>query len=207
MTPALAQVVHPILLYGLELFRRLQRGENPSIEEEQARLVGMLAEQPVPEFNADRQGGFLGVRYALVCWLDELFILESPWASLWNENKLEARLFGTNERAFRFWEQAQLAASRPTPDALEVFFLAVLLGFSGDRAEEPALLNGWIASTRLQLQQKRETVWAAPPGLEPQTFVPLLRGRASLRTALMVSLLVILALIPAAVLLMLRQGG
>ena len=207
MIPALAQVVQPVLLHGLDLFRRLERGEEPSLDEEQAILVGLLNDQPVPDFTVDREGRFLGVRYALVCWLDELFILESPWSSQWNENKLEARLFGTNDRAFRFWEQAELAASRPTPDALEVFFLTVLLGFSGDRVDEPALLSGWIAATRLQLKQKRENVWMSPPGLEPETYVPRLVGRSALRRALMVSLLVLLALIPAAVLLMLRQGG
>jgi type VI secretion system protein ImpK len=207
MNSTLAQVVHPVLLHGLELFRRLQRGEEPILEEEQAILLGLLSDQPVADFTADRDGRFFGVRYALVCWLDELFILESPWSSKWNENKLEARLFGTNDRAFRFWEQAELAATRPTPDALEVFFLTVLLGFSGDRVDDPILLSSWIAATRLQLRQKRESVWAAPPGLEPETFVPRLVGRSALRTALMVSLLVLLALIPAAVLLMLRQGG
>src|SRR5947209_13972033 len=80
---------------------------------------------------------FLGVRYALACWLDELLILNSPWSAAWNERKLEAALYGTNDRAWKFWEQAELAAARPTTDALEGFFLCVVLGFRGELGLEP----------------------------------------------------------------------
>jgi type VI secretion system protein ImpK len=206
MNQQLFQIVHPVFRQGLQLYSRLRRGEEPVLEEEQAILMGLLAEQPVPDFLPDPDGRFLGIRYVLVCWVDELFILESPWASRWAENKLEARLYGSNERAFRFWEQADLAVNRPTTDALETCFICVLLGFSGERGEDPALLHAWLSSTRLQLRQKRETSWVPPPGLEPETFVPLLEGRRSLHTALLVGVLVFLALIPAVALLMVRQG-
>src|SRR5689334_6579748 len=126
MQAALANVVHPVVGRGLGLFGRLQRGESPNLEDEQAALLGLLAAEGVPDFGPDRDGAFLGVRYALACWLDELFILDSPWAGQWNENKMEARLYGSNDRAYRFWEQAQYAAARPTTDALEVFFICVL---------------------------------------------------------------------------------
>ena len=42
-------------------------------------------------------------------WLDELFILYSSWESAWNERKLEGSLYGSNDRAWRFWEQARIA--------------------------------------------------------------------------------------------------
>src|SRR5437870_400720 len=41
---------------------------------------------------------FLGIRYALACWLDEIFIADSPWKDQWNDNKVETTLFGMNER-------------------------------------------------------------------------------------------------------------
>ena len=38
------------------------------------------------------QVGFLGVRYALACWLDDIFILDSVWREQWNANKMEYAL-------------------------------------------------------------------------------------------------------------------
>src|SRR5205807_5159764 len=74
---------------------------------------------------------FLGVRYALACWLDEFFILNTPWEKKWNERKLEVELYGTNDRAWKFWRQAELALALPQDDAVEAFFLCVMLGFRG----------------------------------------------------------------------------
>ena len=50
---------------------------------------------------------FLGIRYALTCWLDEMLI-EAGWRE-WDENKLESALYRTNIRYGNFWQQARLA--------------------------------------------------------------------------------------------------
>ena len=210
MREALAHLAHPVLGHGLELRERLRRGEQPSLEAEQAVLVGLLDEpagRAMPDFAGEPATRFLGLRYALACWLDELFILDSPWASAWNEAKLEVKLYDGNDRAWRFWEQAQLAAARQSPDALEGFLLCVLLGFGGERADDPAALSGWVAATRLQLGQGRGKAWASPPGLEPATHVPPLAGRGRLRTMLIGAAFVLLALIPAIALLLARRMG
>ena len=65
----------------------------------------------------------------MVCWLDELFLVDSAWDARWNESKLELALYGTNDRAWHFWEQARLADTRPGTEALSAFFLCVMLGF------------------------------------------------------------------------------
>lgn len=207
MHAALAKHVHPVLARGLDLLDRLERGESPALDEEQAALVGLLGTAGLPDFDGEPGRNFLGARYALVCWLDELFIVDSPWSGPWNEQKLEARLYDSNDRAWRFWEQAQVAAARPTRDVLEVFFLCVLLGFSGERIDDPASLSGWVAATRLQLSQARDVAWQAPPGIEPTTFVPRLEGRGRLRTLLLVACAVVLAVVPAVALLLARRLG
>src|SRR6266446_4029510 len=109
MREEIANLVHPVLTYGLRLKDRLERGEALDFDAEQAALKGLLLGEleakRVPEFggqSADSasmarmsMGGrrnpdhFLGIRYALACWLDELFILDSPWERAWNERKLE----------------------------------------------------------------------------------------------------------------------
>ena len=161
MRQEIANLVHPILAAGLRLQQRLARGESPSFEAEQATLVGLLtgAGRRPADFEGDLHGersgverepdgqkdAFLGARYALICWLDEMFVLDSPWSERWNEHKLEIRLCATNDRAWRFWDQARLASGRPGVDALEVFFLCVMLGFSGELGEDPQRLAEWAA--------------------------------------------------------------
>ncbi len=212
MREELANLVHPVLAAGLALKARLERGEAPGLQDEQAALAGLLHgdEEALrcPDFGGERPDErargfgseapptipFLGVRYALVCWLDELFILDSPWSERWNEHKLEVQLYGSNDRAWKFWDQARLAAGRPTADALEGFFQCVMLGFSGEM--DGAGLAEWIARTRQQLGQARRREWATPPAIEPVTRVPPLTGRASLRNMLLVAGVTLLALVP-----------
>ncbi len=215
MREELANLVHPVLTAGLGLKERLDRGELPALEAEQAALTGLLLSDRDaarwPDFGGDHgdetAGGevFLGVRYALVCWLDELFVLDSPWSERWNEHKLEVQLYASNERAWKFWDQARLAAGRPTADALEVFFLCVMLGFSGELGEEPERLREWITATRQQLSQARAREWPTPPAREPVTRVPPLTGRARLRTMLLVAAATLLALVPVVAFVLARQ--
>ena len=111
MRDEIANLVHPVLTYGVDLKDRLDRGEDPNLESEQAHLKGLLLSDSEARRHGDfggegdahsmvsvvgatrggdsgRRGGsdhFLGVRYALACWLDELFILGSSWESAWND--------------------------------------------------------------------------------------------------------------------------
>src|SRR5437868_4838997 len=131
MRDEIADLVHPVLSYGLQVKERLERKEPLDLGTEQAALKGLLLTElearRLVDFGGEvgsetRSGGmsradmgrrgseaFLGIRYALACWLDELFILDSPWGREWNERKLEASLYGSNDRAWAFWEQARRA--------------------------------------------------------------------------------------------------
>ena len=109
--------VYPVMLRALELRDRLSRGEALDFETEQAALRGLLLNEAQPrtsEQAADgRENGDAprkpDVRYLLACWLDEFFIGFTPWAEQWQEKKLETSLYGTNDRAWRPWEQARQA--------------------------------------------------------------------------------------------------
>jgi type VI secretion system protein ImpK len=218
MQEDLGNLVHPVLGYGLNLKDRLARGEKPPLEAEQAALRSLLLPEPEaarwPEFGGEAERGgeapaagrFLGARYALACWLDELFILHSPWETAWNERKLEVTLYGTNDRAWRFWDQAKLAEGRPTADALETFFLAVLLGFRGELREQPDKLRAWVAAAQGKLTRPGEE-WPHPPALEPATHVPPLRGRDRFRRMVYLGGLVLLVLIPVLTFLLAQQTG
>jgi type VI secretion system protein ImpK len=187
MRDDLAGHVYPVLQHGLRLKARIDRGERPVLAAEQAELKRLLGSpsQPAP-FGMGRDVAasiaiseptrFLGVRYALSCWLDEMFI-DSTWSREWDENKLESALFETNIRYRNFWEQARLAETMPdSADAVESFLLCVLLGFRGELAERPDAFREWVSAARSRAGKGYGKDLPAVPELSPSSNVPMLVG-------------------------------
>ncbi len=200
MREEIADKVYPTLEYGLKLRERLQRGDRLEMDQEQARLRGLLqtsqAAMHWPDYGGDGDQ-FLGMRYALTCWLDEIFILGSRWSAEWNERSLEVALYQMRNRSFAFWDQARIAEARSEMDALEVFYLCVMLGFRGDYRERPQELLEWRDNVEAQIGQRRAARWPGqPPELPPVTNVPPLLGQQRLRTSLLVLGAVVGLLIP-----------
>jgi type VI secretion system protein ImpK len=193
MREDLANRVYPVILRALDVRDRLARGEAPDFESEHAAFRGLL-------LGEDRKGaadqGPGNTRYMLACWLDEFFIEFTPWAELWQEKKLETALFGTNERAWRPWEEARQAERRGDGDALEAFFLTVLLGFRGDLRQDPERLRSWVAAARTGCGRLRP--WKSPPERDATAAVPPLRGRTRLRRAVLACGLLFVLLVPVA---------
>jgi type VI secretion system protein ImpK len=216
MRDAVANLVYPVLMHGLRLHERLERGEQPDLDQEQATLKGLLgAEAGRTRLWADSGGEMMAVsesvsrplgggmqlpafRYGLVCWLDELFTVESRWKSEWTERKLEEALYGSNDRAWKFWDQARRAEARPGTDDLEVFFLCVMLGFRGDYRDQPDKLRAWRDAVEGRVTRGAGQEWPAPPEREPPGSVPPLRGRERLQRMILVAAAVLLVLVPAA---------
>lgn len=197
MTPQFSKLVHPVILYALDLKDRLERGESADLETEQRELLNRLTSElegrRQTDFGGDGQN-YLGVRYALTCWLDELFIVHAPpWSDRWNDRKLEAALFGTNDRAWKFWEQADLVLRRPNapnvlhppgPDAVEAFFLCAALGFRGKYLNSPAKVREYVDEMRSRAG--RTSGWRSPRDLGVETNVEPLTGPAALRKVVLV---------------------
>jgi type VI secretion system protein ImpK len=203
-----AGLVHGVVRYGLDLKDRLARGELPALATEQAMLLRLLEGSPEAKGPADPAAA-AEVRYALVCWLDELFVDETDWGARWNEQKLEVTIFGTNDRAWRFWEQARQSATRNDPDSLEVFYLCVHLGFRGELRGEADRLAAWAAVARGQMEQSTGKAWAPPPELDPPTRVAPLRGRNLFQKMAVRAAIVLLLVIPVSaffVVFLARQG-
>jgi type VI secretion system protein ImpK len=189
MRAEIAALVFPVLNHALQLKTRIERGEELDRDTEQAKLRGYLqSDMEAKRFvdfggdssvdsnssvlSMDRRGkdGFLGIRYALACWLDEIFI-DSPWERWWKDNNLETALYGSRDRAYRFWDQARRAEARNGDDALEVFFLCVMLGFRGDYRNDSTKLHGWVNQTRARLSRRQDEDCPLPAPLDPQTRV------------------------------------
>src|SRR3954467_4728855 len=227
MQEEIAALVPPILVRGLELKARLDRGESPTFATEQAILEDLLTAGLVDvdvgrPAAADEEGArainlrgalrrsserLMTIRYALACWLDELFILDSPWETRWNERKLEVALNGTNDPAWRFWELARRPETRLDRDVLEAFFLCVMLGFRGDLRERTADLQDWVATARAQLTKLQGLEWTPPPERVPTTRVPPLGGGELLRRMVLAGGLVFLVLTPFVAFFLIYQLG
>jgi type VI secretion system protein ImpK len=196
MTPQFSELVHPVISYALNLKDRLDQGESPNLEVEQKLLIERLHSNGGVRHLTDYTGDgniFLGARYALACWIDELFIVHSPWADVWKERPFEFALFGSRERAGKVWEQADLVLHRPNtprvttppgPDAMETYFLCIVLGFRGRYLENPAKVREYVDEMRPQVT--RTSAWPSPRDLGVKTNVEPLLGRAKLRRVIAV---------------------
>jgi len=224
MRQELANVVYPVLSYGLRLKDRLERGDDLNLYEEQTALKKLLRNESearawpdyggqasLSEMDLGRAGAtsnyFLGSRYALVCWLDEIFILDSSWNRDWNEHKLETALYQLNDRAYIFWEQVRLAEARMETDALEVYYLCVMLGFRGDLRDKPEKLRAWRDAAEGQINRGQPAKWPGPQELQPTTNVPPLRGRDRLRRVMLAAGVLLGLLVPVAAFFAVNQLG
>src|SRR5262245_49610489 len=187
MRDDIATLVYPVIGHGLRLKERISRGERPNILNEQAALKGLLgsATQSAPwgtdgapimmsqAGGGGRSSSFLGIRYALTCWLDEVFV-ESPWQNEWNEQKLEQALYHSNLRYEKFWEQARLAEAMPGSDAHEAFLLCVLLGFRGNLGDDANRLREWVETARVRIGKTQSAGAPSVPESQMEANVPVL---------------------------------
>jgi type VI secretion system protein ImpK len=162
MTPRFSKAVDPIFLHVLGLLERIGRGEQPSPKDERLWIHGLI----------DQAEGQLGqgpewqlAKYALVSWIDDVLI-EAPWEGRgwWKENALEVEIFNTRLRNEQFYVKAKEASSLPQKDALEVFYVGVVLGFRGlyrdpavaaalaEPRQLPADLETWAKQTSMAIQ-------------------------------------------------------
>ncbi len=209
MTPDFSNLVYPVITTALDIRDRVERGDPLDLEKERGRLIELLPANVASGLQAGYSGDgriFLGARYALACWIDELFIVHSSWAERWKPVTLELALFGTRERATRFWEQADIVLGRPGApkppdrpgdDALETFFLCIVLGFRGTYAEDAAKVREYVEEMRREVARAAD--WDQPAELGVKTNIEPLLGREALRRVVAVygglALLVVLVLL------------
>jgi len=186
MEPSLAKPIIKVFQKAFMILASIDKNADISFYAERAALSDLLTN--IPEFESIRKqkmkpefinetssddsnnklirSKFLGVRYPLTCWLDELFTHPScAWANKWNEQKLEIEFYDSNDRAWQFWDQAKLAEQFPSLDYLEIFFLASVLGFHGTKNENSSELIGWQKKTAHKLNEKKTQLsfeWDTP---------------------------------------------
>jgi type VI secretion system protein ImpK len=191
MTPQFAKAVDPIFEHVLALLERIDAGEGGAIdaEREKDRIVRLLDEAQAKLGEAN---DWQLAKYGLVCWIDEVLIAADwPGSTYWNEYSLESSMYNQRERNEQFYVWARSASELTRRDALEVFYLAVILGFRGfygdppqrsqliaAKYQFPPQLETWVKRTADAIKQTGrppiKTTGKLGPGAPP------LKGRSAL---------------------------
>ena len=159
-----SKAVDPIFVAAIALERRIENHESIVTADERATLISKF---DAAERELGRSEAWKLSKFALCCWIDSKLI-ENPWAEhkWWINNCLEAKFFGSRVAHEEFFRKSLEASALPEKDALEVFYLAVVLGFRGfygnndvsysrqvaERLRIPETLEGWCRETSRSLQ-------------------------------------------------------
>lgn len=129
MTPKHSLAVDPVLLHVLGLIDRITEGQSPNPLDERIRIRALL-DQGEAVVGSGREWDLS--KYALVSWIDEVLV-EANWASRewWSNNVLEMDLFRSRMCSELFFINAKEASTLARRDALEVYYVCVVLGFRG----------------------------------------------------------------------------
>lgn len=162
MTPDFAKAVDPVFQYVLKLRERIDEGESPSPQDERAHIRGWIDQA---DAKLGQSPDWRLAKYALVCWIDELLV-NAPWqgADWWKNNVFEYEFFNTRERFHQFYLRAKEAHTAGNRNALEVFYICVILGFRGaygslfsaqqelERYDLPPTVEAWARQIALAIQ-------------------------------------------------------
>jgi type VI secretion system protein ImpK len=161
MNPRFAAAVDPIFAHVLDVLDRLSQNESLDPEEERDQIRNRFR---TAEAEIGEKPGWPLAQYALVAWIDDMLI-EAPWEgrNWWENNSLEFAYFKTRDRATQFYTKAKEAAEMSHRDALEVFYLCVVLGFRGlyalpaaaflaEQLQLPTDVESWAKRTAQSIQ-------------------------------------------------------
>lgn len=200
MRPDFAKAVDPVFLATLHFIERIERNDRPIAADERATLLRKIDDAEMILGNTQE---WQLAKYALCAWIDALLI-DAPWngQGWWKDNCLEKKYFGRRDAHDAFFPRAVEAAGLSRKDALEVYYLAVVLGFRGfyadnDASYKASMINAhrlsesveaWCRSTArsLQLRQGRPEI---PEAIQAGGSAKPLGGKSSLAIFSMISVI------------------
>lgn len=193
MTPRFAKAVDPVFLYVLDLIERVDKGLKVNFAEEKARINTSL--QTAGTHLSESEEWSKYAKYALITWIDSELGVVREWEGRewWQANALQFDYHHEGIANHEFYRRAQEAAQLANKDALEVFYICVVLGFRGfyenasaddririiEALQLPPDLRSWAKRTAqaIRLQQDRTNIQDAS---RPADFAPPLDGKQTL---------------------------
>jgi type VI secretion system protein ImpK len=205
MQSEFAKAVDPIFAAALRLEAKIENRQSFVTADERANLIRKIDEAEA--LLGQREEWKLS-KYAICGWIDSKLI-ETTWqeSGWWKDNCLEKKFFGTRDAHEEFFAKAIEAGSFPHKNALEVFYLSVVLGFRGfyansdrsysrqmaQRLRVPDTIEAWCREVvrMLHLRQGRPVI---PGAIQTGNSAKPLRGKSNfLLYAMLSSLMVALA--------------
>ncbi len=153
MHPDFANAVDPIFQAALRIEEKIEfRDPSFVIADERQTLIRKIEQAEAKIGNSDEWNH---AKYAICAWIDQR-LNDLPWGkqegnkSWWKENCLERRFFSSRDAYVEFFERASKASGLTKKNAVEVFYLCVVLGFRGlyDK-QDPQASNEHIEKLRL----------------------------------------------------------
>jgi type VI secretion system protein ImpK len=193
MTSNFAKAVDPVFLLVLDLLDRIDRGQKINAPDEKVRIHQSL--QTAGALLSESREWALFAKYALIAWIDSELSVVREWdgRDWWLQNSLEVDYHGQGLANHEFYARAKEAGTLAGRDALEVFYICVVLGFRGfyetanteDRLrfirdlELPPDMKSWTKRTAqaIRLQQDRPTISDTS---RPADVAPPLDGKQTL---------------------------
>lgn len=148
MRPEFARCIDPIFLSTMQYVERMERNDRLVASDVRATIEKRLDDAELALGN--NQEWQLS-KYALCSLIDALFIA-APWSGKgwWKDNCLEKKYFGDRLAHEAFFQKAIEASGLGRKDALEVYYLCVILGFRGFYGDSNASYKqDWITRLRL----------------------------------------------------------
>lgn len=188
MTPKFAKAVDTVFLGVLDLLERIERNQSIMVSDERTRIQKKI-DHAEAQLGATQDWHL--AKYALVSWIDSMLI-GAPWEgnNWWENNPLERTYFFDRNAYTQFYTKAREAAALPNKDALEVYYICVVMGFRGlygdaqgtmlaEQMGLPPRLDDWARQTAasIQLGQGRPPIHERP---KLGDGAPPLNGRSSL---------------------------
>jgi type VI secretion system protein ImpK len=161
MSPEFSAAVDPIITYMLSVMDDIEFGKVLLAEDVASRVRSFIDQA---EQRLGQRDDWELSKYALVALVDDL-LMDAPWEGRrwWEQNRLEFEYFRSADAFTLFYVKAKEAAKIPKKDALEVFYVCVVLGFHGiygdanavahtDEFGLPATLEEWVRRTSMSIQ-------------------------------------------------------
>ena len=165
MTPEFAKAVDPVFLHVLGLLERIGPRRASIARTRSGCASAAWLDQAEGRLGARSRLADLA-KYALVSWIDEVLI-EAPWEGrelVEGTTRWSRECFNTQDRSEQFYLKAKEASGLPQKDALEVFYVCVVLGFRGlyrdpvaaaalaEPLQLPPDLETWARQTSMAIQ-------------------------------------------------------
>lgn len=129
MEKIFCDAVDPVFQGAFHFLRKIDAGQIVALADVRSNLKQLIEQG---ERIAGSRPEWDLIKYALCCWIDEIFTYSS-WADkdLWKEKYLEKEFFGESIAYHEFFQKAKQASASAQTNALEVYYLCVVLGFRG----------------------------------------------------------------------------